>query len=133
MYRVSAQGGFKQFVRENIEGQVQDRIPIDIVLEPGVLTETVLVTAAPPLLEASSASIGGAVDQDKLISLPLNGRNPYLVARIGLRVPSKEPPAKKRLHPPDHRSILSVHGLPRAVWPCGVAQVGLPCRSLEFL
>ncbi len=115
MYRVSARKeGFKQFVRENIEVQVQDRIQIDIVLEPGVVTETVLVTAAPPLLEASSASIGGVVDQDKLISLPLNGRNPYLVARIMPGVMPTDNRAFARPFDNGATSNVSMGGNPRA-------------------
>jgi hypothetical protein len=115
MYRVSARKeGFKQFVRENIEVQVQDRIQIDIVLEPGVVTETVLVTAAPPLLEASSASIGGVVDQDKLISLPLNGRNPYLVARIMPGVMPTDNRSFARPFDNGATSNVSMGGNPRA-------------------
>ncbi len=88
-YRVSAQmQGFKSFVREGIEVQVQDRIQVDVLLEPGVVTETVQVRAESPLLETSTASVGEVVDQMKIINLPLNGRNPYLVARI---VPGVQP------------------------------------------
>ncbi|MEK7405535.1 MAG: TonB-dependent receptor [Acidobacteriota bacterium] len=82
-YRVAAQvQGFKAFVREGIEVQVQDRVHVDVVLEPGVVTETVLVRSEAPLLEASTASVGEVIDQTKIINLPLNGRNPYLIARI---------------------------------------------------
>jgi len=88
-YRVSAQmTGFKAFVRDRIEVQVQDRIQIEIVLEPGVVTETVLVHAETPLLETSTASVGEVVDQMKIVSLPTNGRNPYMIARI---VPGVQP------------------------------------------
>ena len=89
VYRLSAQmPGFKAFVRDGIEVQVQDRIHIEIVLEPGVVTETVVVKAETPLLETSSASVGEVVDQRKIIDLPVNGRNPYLIARI---VPGVQP------------------------------------------
>jgi hypothetical protein len=82
-YKVSAQmEGFKAFVREGIEVQVQERVHVDVVLEPGVVTETVMVTAEAPLLESSTASVGEVVDQAKIINLPVNGRNPYMVARI---------------------------------------------------
>jgi hypothetical protein len=88
-YRVSAQmQGFKAFVRDGIEVEVQDRINVDIALEPGVVSETVVVNAEAPLLEASTASVGEVVNQTQIINLPLNGRNPYLVARI---VPGIQP------------------------------------------
>jgi len=88
-YRVSAQvAGFKAFVRDGIEVQVQARIQTDIVLEPGVVTETVMVKADTPLLETNTASVGEVVDQMKIVSLPTNGRNPYMIARI---VPGVQP------------------------------------------
>jgi len=88
-YRVAAQmAGFKAFVRDGIEVQVQARIQIDMVLEPGVVTETVMVKAETPLLETSTASVGEVVDQMKIVSLPTNGRNPYMIARI---VPGVQP------------------------------------------
>ncbi|MGH8245506.1 MAG: carboxypeptidase regulatory-like domain-containing protein, partial [Gammaproteobacteria bacterium] len=82
-YRVAVQvPGFKAFVREGIRVQVQDRIVIDVELQPGAVAETVLVKAEAPLLETGTASVGQVVEQVKIINLPLNGRNPYLVARI---------------------------------------------------
>ena len=89
VYRVSAQmAGFKAFLRDGIEVQVQDRIHIDVVLEPGVVSETVVVKAETPLLETRTASVGEVVDQMKIVSLPTNGRNPYMIARI---VPGVQP------------------------------------------
>jgi hypothetical protein len=88
-YRVTAQmQGFKAFVRDNVEVEVQDRIQVDITLEPGVVTESVIVSTEAPLIEASTASLGEVVNQTQMVNLPLNGRNPYLVARI---VPGVQP------------------------------------------
>jgi outer membrane receptor protein involved in Fe transport len=82
-YSVTAQmTGFKAFRRDQIEVTVQSRVQIDIVLEPGAVTETVVVRAETPVLETSTASVGQVVDLDKILHLPLNGRNPYLIARI---------------------------------------------------
>ena len=82
-YTVSVQfPGFRAFQREGIVVQVQDRIEINVVLEPGQLTETVVVRGEAPLLETTSGSVGQVVDQTSIASLPMNGRAVYLMARI---------------------------------------------------
>ena len=82
-YTVSVQfAGFRVFQREGIVVQVQDRIEINVVLEPGQLTETVVVRGEAPLLETASGSVGQVVDQASISNLPMNGRAVYLMARI---------------------------------------------------
>ncbi len=82
-YTVTAQlSGFRTFQRQNIIVQVQDRIEIDIVLEPGQVNETVVVRGETPLLETASASVGQVVGQSSIVNLPMNGRAVYLMARI---------------------------------------------------
>ncbi|MGH9723190.1 MAG: TonB-dependent receptor domain-containing protein, partial [Bryobacteraceae bacterium] len=61
---------------------VQDRIEINVVLEPGQISETVIVRGETPLLETASASVGQVVDQTSIANLPMNGRAVYLIARI---------------------------------------------------
>lgn len=82
-YTVSAQlPGFKAFERQGIIVRVQDRIEVDIVLEPGQLTETVVVRGTPPLLETATGSVGQVVSQTSIVNLPMAGRAVYLIARI---------------------------------------------------
>ncbi|MGH9672842.1 MAG: carboxypeptidase regulatory-like domain-containing protein [Bryobacteraceae bacterium] len=82
-YTISAQlAGFRTFQRQNVIVQVQDRIEIDVVLEPGQITETVVVRGETPLLETASASVGQVVNQNNIANLPMNGRAVYLMARI---------------------------------------------------
>jgi hypothetical protein len=82
-YTVSVQShGFRAFQRQDIVVRVQDRVEIDVVLEPGVVSETVVVRAETPLLQTASASVGQVVDQTNIVNLPMNGRSVYLVARI---------------------------------------------------
>jgi hypothetical protein len=72
MYRVSATAaGFKAFQRDNIELRLSDRISLDIMLEVGNVTETVLVTAESPVLETASANVGQVVDNRRITELPL--------------------------------------------------------------
>ncbi|MEX2262817.1 MAG: TonB-dependent receptor [Bryobacteraceae bacterium] len=82
-YTVSVQSpGFREFRRPGVVVQVQDRLEIDVVLEPGIVAETVFVRAETPVLQTATASVGQVVDQTNIVNLPMNGRSVYLVARI---------------------------------------------------
>jgi len=75
-YDVTAENpGFKKIVRTGILLEVGDRAAIDLTLEVGTVGESVDVRGTPPLVDASSATIGKAVESTRIIELPLNGRN----------------------------------------------------------
>jgi Carboxypeptidase regulatory-like domain/TonB dependent receptor len=82
-YLVSAEGsGFKKYVRENLQLSVDETIDVDVRLELGAITEQVMVTSQSPLLETATADRGTLVDQQSVDQLPLNGRNPFMLAKI---------------------------------------------------
>jgi hypothetical protein len=82
-YTVRAEApGFKQIVRENIELFVNDRKSVDLSLEVGSVQESVTVTDAPPLLDETTAQRGGVVENLRVTELPLNGRNPFMLATL---------------------------------------------------
>jgi hypothetical protein len=64
--------------------QVDQNAVIDVSMELGQLTETVEVQAQAPLVESQSATLGAVVDNQKIVALPLNGRN---FAQLALLVP----------------------------------------------
>ena len=66
--------GFKKEVRQNIVLNVQQTARLDFKLEIGSVSEEMMVTAAPPLLETESASLGDVVTGQEVRQLPLNGR-----------------------------------------------------------
>jgi hypothetical protein len=72
--------GFREFVREGIPIRIGDRVSIDVVLQPGNVTEKVLVEARAPLLEQASASMGQVIDTRRVAELPLREGNPMLLA-----------------------------------------------------
>ena len=74
--------GFRTYQRPGVIVQVQERIEVDAVLEPGVVTEAVVVRAETPQLQTASASVGNVVDRTSIVNLPMNGRAVYLVSRI---------------------------------------------------
>ncbi len=73
-YEVSVeQSGFKKSV-VNLTLSTKDRRPVDIVLEVGDATETVIVTDEPPLIQESSTG-QTLVSGNQVTELPLNNRN----------------------------------------------------------
>ncbi|MGH9675151.1 MAG: carboxypeptidase regulatory-like domain-containing protein [Bryobacteraceae bacterium] len=82
-YRLSLEmAGFKRFERSEVEVRVGDAITIEVVLEPGAVSESVTITAETPLLESSSATIGQVVDRRRLQDLPLAGGNPFYLLQL---------------------------------------------------
>ncbi|MGH9403619.1 MAG: carboxypeptidase-like regulatory domain-containing protein, partial [Terriglobia bacterium] len=80
--------GFQQAVHKDVSVQVQANVNVSFALQTGSVTQTVQVTAAPPLLETASASVGQVVGQRQVNNLPLNGRNYTFLAQISAGVVS---------------------------------------------
>jgi hypothetical protein len=81
-YRLEAEmSGFRRYEREPIVVEVQRTVRIDLTLLVGQASEKVEVTAATPLLEPESSSLGQVVERRKVEELPLNGRNPLALSR----------------------------------------------------
>ncbi len=67
--------GFKTQVRPGISVTVGAATEVDFDLAVGNMEEKVEVTAAPPLLDRTNASMGGLVGETAVRELPLNGRD----------------------------------------------------------
>ena len=99
-YNVSAdKDGFKRNVQTGIVLQVDERARVDVQLQVGAASESVQVTAEVPLTQTETSSVGSVIDNQKVIEMPLNGRQFYSLA---LLVPGVAPPAQG--------SILSFRG-----------------------
>ena len=72
--RVEAKG-FKTLERQNIALEVGKDVRVDLSVQPGEQTQTVTVTEAIPLIDATNAVLGGTLSHDTIEDLPLNGRN----------------------------------------------------------
>lgn len=82
-YTLTAEApGFKKYNRENITLEVGKLVGIDISLEVGGVTETIIVTAEAALLETQTASRGGVVNTVQVSELPLNARNPFMLGAM---------------------------------------------------
>ena len=67
--------GFRTVERQNIGLEVGKDARIDAQLSPGQVTETITVAEAAQLLDTTTATITGTLDNVAIIDLPLNGRN----------------------------------------------------------
>ena len=82
-YSVSVEfTGFRRAELSDITLQVDQNARIDVSLEVGATTETVEITAQAPLIESQNAALGAVVDTQKILALPLNGRNFLQLARL---------------------------------------------------
>src|SRR5437763_6232273 len=67
--------GFKSYVQSGIVLQVDGSPTINIVLEVGQVTDQVEVQSNAALVETHSSGLGTVVDNQRVVELPLNGRN----------------------------------------------------------
>ncbi len=63
--------GFKKELRRSITVLVDTNTRVDVQLTPGVLTETIEVSGAPPLLQADSAGVGQKIQAELIENAPL--------------------------------------------------------------
>ena len=94
-YEVSASlEGFKTAVATDIALNVDNRLRIDLDLEPGAVTEQIEVIAAAPLLETDTSSRGQVIQGLQIRELPLNKRD---YTQLALLVPGATREPRHRL------------------------------------
>src|ERR1700674_1528833 len=67
--------GFSKYVQTGIVLQVDSNPTIDATLKVGSVSEQVMVQADAAMVETHSTGVGQVVDAQRVIELPLNGRN----------------------------------------------------------
>ena len=79
---VTAQG-FSEKTLRDVTLLVDQTLNVNISMEVGDVSQTVTVEAAPALVDSETSSLGQVVEEKQILSMPLNGRNPY---QLGLLV-----------------------------------------------
>ena len=79
---VATMPGFKTFERDNIELTVSNAATLPVALEVGAQTDRITVSAEAPLIEAEKADHGLLIDNKKVVDLPINTRNPIMLAAL---------------------------------------------------
>ncbi len=102
--------GFKTKEQDNVVLHVADKQTLDLSLSVGEVSEVVVVTAAPPLLDEGSASRSGLIDNLRVTELPLNGRNPFQLANLVPGVTFNGNPAFTRPFDNGDNANFSING-----------------------
>jgi len=76
MYKVRAESkGFKTVERPSVQVEVATDIRADFTLQPGQVSEMVIVEEDIPLVNTTSSTLGGTLSNQEINDLPLSGRN----------------------------------------------------------
>jgi hypothetical protein len=81
--------GFQTLRREGVLLWVADRVLVDLVLDVGDLSQVIDVVASAPLLQTAKGTVSFVADQQKVATLPLDGRNfiPLIALSPGVMLP----------------------------------------------
>ena len=80
IYRPAQLGGVHSLGGINL--QVDQTATLRIVLETGAVTQTIEVQSAAPLLDSQTSSLGQVIENKRIVELPLNGRNPFVLGLL---------------------------------------------------
>ena len=75
--------GFQRVMQTNVTLDIGQVLRVDSALKVGAVSQTVEVDAAPPLLETETSSLGTIETEQRIVELPLNGRNFFKLAYLG--------------------------------------------------
>ena len=82
-YSITAETqGFRPQTQTGIVVQVDQTVRVEFVLQVGAVTEQVEITAAAPLIDASTSSLGQVIGNKQILDLPLNGRNAFALGLL---------------------------------------------------
>jgi hypothetical protein len=84
-------GGFKKATVQSVRLNIQQQALVNVVLQPGAVTENVEVTEAPQLMQTESSSVGQVIDEKAIVGLPLNGRDYTMLVLVtpGVTLPQQ--------------------------------------------
>src|SRR3984957_2185751 len=75
-YKVHGEAkGFKGFDRTGVILQVNGEIRVDLVMQPGEVSQTITVNESVPMVETTNAELGATLQSAIIEDIPLNGRN----------------------------------------------------------
>jgi len=78
--------GFESMVRAGVVLRVGESLRVDVTLHPGNVTQRVTVSGLAPLLQTENASQGQVIGNDRIVNLPLLGRNFLELAQLSADV-----------------------------------------------
>jgi hypothetical protein len=111
--------GFGHFVRRGIVLASGDHPILDMKLNVGQSSETVNVSAELPLIDVANSATGQSITTKQVEDMPLNGRNPMMIAQLAIGVIATGQPTL--VHPFDNGAA--------SAWSIG----GTPSQTAEIL
>jgi hypothetical protein len=82
-YRITVSaGGFKTSARDGLTVEVGQNQQLNWSLEVGQMEQAVTVSGEGPVVNTVDSSLSGVVDDNRVVDLPLNGRNVMALAEI---------------------------------------------------
>jgi Carboxypeptidase regulatory-like domain/TonB dependent receptor len=66
--------GFRSYVQNGIVLEVSTNPLLNVTLEVGSVSQTVTVEVSAPMVETTNTGVGQLIDQERVVDLPLNGR-----------------------------------------------------------
>ncbi len=109
---VAEHPGFKKFERKNVVIDTQEFVTVDVKLEVGAVSDSVMVTEDVPLVEVSTESIGQVLFKQLWVDLPNLGRNPFMLSKLAGNVSPVGNPAYNRMEDQSGSSQISIAGGP---------------------
>src|SRR5712692_5567037 len=86
-YRVTVEkSGFQKHVINDVRVNVQETASLNIPLKVGEVSTSVEVTASVAQLSTSTSSVAMVVEMNRVLDMPLNGRNPFGLAQTAAGV-----------------------------------------------
>jgi hypothetical protein len=96
-YEITAEiTGFKTYKREGLTLSIGEHPVVDIKLEVGASSQSVMVTAEVPMIESANASVGQVISSEEVEDVPMNGRTPLMLSRISMGVTGTNEPGQVR-------------------------------------
>ena len=74
--------GFQRQTQTGLELTVNQNLRVDSTLQVGAVETQVTIESTAPLVDTTSATMSGLIDDRRVVDLPLNGRNVIGLARI---------------------------------------------------
>ncbi|MCW5970684.1 MAG: TonB-dependent receptor [Blastocatellales bacterium] len=112
-YRISVElAGFSTAVADNVVVTVNARQRVDLTMQPGAVTESIVITDAVQLLETDSSVRGQVIQREQIVNLPLNGRS---YANLALLTPGVRESSQNSATGAGREAAFNVNGLRNTV------------------
>ncbi|HEX4166593.1 MAG TPA: TonB-dependent receptor [Bryobacteraceae bacterium] len=99
MYQVTGEmRGFRKEVAENVRVETSGDVTVNLTLQPGTLSQSVVVTANPVELQLNTSSKSLTITQEQIANLPVLDRSPFSLVLLDPAVQNNYPTTSTPFH-----------------------------------